>query len=90
MALACEPPHTHHSPAPQLVQFVSVRVNRVLLMALRYSSGQYFTHDFTAVAPVTVPDDQYNPNSKPLLDLLASDYPNLRLEYDAMLSVFSA
>jgi hypothetical protein len=69
----------------QLVQFVYARVNRMLLISQRYASKQYFALDFSGISPVTVPDNQYNPMSSILYNMLKNDYPELRLEYSAML-----
>jgi hypothetical protein len=67
-----------------VVQFMSIRANRVLLFATRLTSGQYFdtTASFTEPEP---PPGQYSPLMRTYRHTLERDYAALRLEYDAML-----
>jgi hypothetical protein len=47
---------------------------------------QYFVlPSFTGVAPPLLPATLFNPLSRTLWNLLSTDYPELRMEYDAML-----
>ena len=69
---------------PQIIQFVAIRANRILLFGQRLVSNQYFDSTYSFTAP-SVPLDMYNPLKAHYRTTLDTDYKDMLIEYDAML-----